>query len=187
MINTIKSIVSNRDCCFKYLGVPIRIDKVGNWYLSPFTSEKTASFLCSDKGIHDFSSNKHYDVISLVENLYKVPFKTAIDILAQDFNIPTDNNKKTKEELNQIKKEIEERKKMNEKINNIYNSDFEKLAKELHTNLRVIEICKRNNFFETLEILYKDNVMLEIKIENILSYREKKDYYIERSKNGKVL
>ena len=187
MINTIKSIVSNRDCCFKYLGVPIRIDKIGNWYLSPFNREKTASFLVSDKGIHDFSSNKHYDIISLVENLYKVDFKSALEILIQDFNIPTDNKPQSLEKIKQIKKERENQRRIKEKVELTYNTDFEKLVRQLHINLKIIEMCKKNNFFETLEILYKDNVMLELQIENILSYREKKDYFTERSKNGEIL
>jgi DNA primase len=187
MINTIKSIISNRDCCTKYLGVPNRIDKIGNWYLSPFNREKTASFLVSDKGIHDFSTNKHYDIISLVENLYKINFKSAIEVLSRDFNIPIKEKKLNKEEIQRIKQERDNQKKLNEEIELYYLRNFTKLVEELHTNLKIIEICKRNNFFEALEILYKENVLIEIEMEYILHFKDKKDYYIERRKNGKIL
>ena len=53
--------------------------------LSPFSGEKTPSFIVSpEKNIwHDFSSNKGGDVFSFVMEVEGVDFRGALEILAQ--------------------------------------------------------------------------------------------------------
>lgn len=53
--------------------------------LSPFTQEKTASFMVSpDKQIwHDFSSNKGGDMFTFIQEVEGVDFKEALEILAR--------------------------------------------------------------------------------------------------------
>lgn len=51
----IKSILTPIMVAQYYLGQPIKSNKLGMWYKSPFRNERTASFLVNDiKGIHDF-------------------------------------------------------------------------------------------------------------------------------------
>lgn len=100
-----------------YLGQPVKRNNVGIWYKSPFRNERTESFLVNDvKGIHDFGTSIHYDVISFVQELFRIDFKTAISKLSSDFHLidsePTSQEltayliKKKEEEL-QMKKNLD--------------------------------------------------------------------------------
>ena len=53
--------------------------------LSPFTSEKTPSFIVSpDKNIwHDFSSNKGGDIFSFIMEVEGLDFRAALEFLAR--------------------------------------------------------------------------------------------------------
>lgn len=57
--------------------------------LSPFTSERTASFMVSpEKQIwHDFSSNKGGDIFSFIMEVEGVEFREALEILARKANV----------------------------------------------------------------------------------------------------
>ena len=57
--------------------------------ISPFTSEKTASFMVSpEKQIwHDFSSNKGGDIFSFIMEVEGVDFRQALEILAKKANV----------------------------------------------------------------------------------------------------
>lgn len=57
--------------------------------ISPFTNEKTASFMVSpEKQIwHDFSSNKGGDIFSFIMEVEGVDFKEALQILARKANV----------------------------------------------------------------------------------------------------
>ncbi len=78
--------------------------------LSPFTSEKTASFMVSpEKQIwHDFSSGKGGNMFSFVMEMEGLDFKTALELLARKANIDLsqyqrgDGNSKQKERLYQV-------------------------------------------------------------------------------------
>lgn len=69
------------------VGEYIELKRAGrNWKaLSPFTSEKTPSFMVSpEKQIwHDFSSNKGGDMFSFIMEVEGVDFKEALEILAR--------------------------------------------------------------------------------------------------------
>lgn len=92
-----------------YLGTPLKSNRLGLWYKSPFRNERTASFLVNDvKGIHDFGTSIHYDIISFVQELFRIDFKTAINKLHYDFGI-IDCGQSSKElEVYLIKKRQEE-------------------------------------------------------------------------------
>ena len=69
------------------------------WYKSPFRNEKTPSFCVNNKkGIHDFGNNKHYDIISFVQELFGESVLNSVDRLIKDFNLPikTTNENKSK-------------------------------------------------------------------------------------------
>jgi DNA primase len=69
------------------IGQYVSLKRAGrNWKgLSPFTNEKTPSFIVSpDKQIwHDFSSNKGGDVFSFVMEVEGIDFRSALELLAR--------------------------------------------------------------------------------------------------------
>ena len=81
--NDIKDRLSIEDVVGKY----VQLKRAGRNFkgLSPFTSEKTPSFVVSpEKQIwHDFSSNKGGDIFSFVMEVEGLDFKEAIKFLAQ--------------------------------------------------------------------------------------------------------
>jgi DNA primase len=72
----------------------IELKRAGrNWKaLSPFTSEKSASFIVSpDKQIwHDFSSGKGGDVFSFVMEVEGIDFRAALEVLARKAGVDLD-------------------------------------------------------------------------------------------------
>jgi len=79
----VKSRLSVEDVVGQYL----ELKKAGRNFkaLSPFTSEKTPSFVVSpEKQIwHDFSSNKGGDIFSFVMEMEGVDFREALNMLAR--------------------------------------------------------------------------------------------------------
>ncbi|MEL6362803.1 MAG: DNA primase [Pseudomonadota bacterium] len=74
------------------VGRSVKLKKQGNEYagLSPFTKEKTPSFFVNDqKGFyHCFSSGKHGDVISFLQETQGLSFLEAVTILAEEAGLP---------------------------------------------------------------------------------------------------
>jgi DNA primase len=86
-VDEVKQRLSIEDVISEY--IPLK--RTGsNWKgLSPFTNEKTASFVVSpEKQIwHDFSSNKGGDMFSFVMEVEGLDFKAALDLLARKAGI----------------------------------------------------------------------------------------------------
>ncbi len=82
-VQEIKSRLNIEDVVSEY----VQLKRAGRNFkgLSPFTNEKTASFIVSpEKQIwHDFSSGKGGDVISFVETVEGLDFKGALELLAR--------------------------------------------------------------------------------------------------------
>jgi len=74
------------------IGRHVKLKKQGNeWVgLSPFTKEKTPSFFVNDqKGFfHCFSSGKHGDVISFLQETQRLSFPEAVERLAEEAGLP---------------------------------------------------------------------------------------------------
>ena len=70
------------------IGKTVKLRRQGREYvgLSPFTKEKTPSFYVNDlKGFyHDFSSGKHGDIISFVQETERLSFNEAVERLANE-------------------------------------------------------------------------------------------------------
>lgn len=155
----IKQILTPTQVVQHYLGSPVHSTNLGLWYRSPFRNERTASFLVyREKGrdIHDFGSSRTYDIISFVEEYFKVDFTTATKILSRDFGLPEDRkiNKELKEYL---KKRQEEQKQAEYIIKTWFNQKFNEICKELHTIQSVIPYLKG----EALAIAYDKESKLE--------------------------
>lgn len=86
-MNEAKEEVRERLAIEDVIGEYVQLKRTGrNWKgLSPFTSEKTPSFIVSpDKQIwHDFSSNRGGDVFSFVMEMEGMEFREALELLAR--------------------------------------------------------------------------------------------------------
>lgn len=72
-----------------YLGEPDRIQSESLVYYSPLReTERTPSFFVNDeKGIHDFGTGIHYNIISFVANLFEINYYEASQKLIKDFEL----------------------------------------------------------------------------------------------------
>lgn len=179
----IKQLLSPTLVVQHYIGQPVHKTNLGLWYKSPFRNERTASFLVSDnKGIHDFGSSIHYDIISFVEDYFKVSFNTAMQILSRDFNLPED--KKMNKELEEyLRQRQAEQKKAQYIVKDWFNKKFDEICRELHFIQSAIPYLKG----EALAIAYHEESRLEYwsevfmdandeeKIELYKEWREKED------------
>ena len=156
-----------------YLGGAVKSDRSGLWYKSPFRNERTASFLVSDiKGIHDFGTGEHYDVISFVQEWLKIDFKMAVDKLCYDFGI-MECKQSSKELLVYLSKKRQEESRIKEKLEKWFNETLGLMCDELHTWERTIPYVKK----EALAIAYVQKQNLEYAI----------DIFIENSKSKAML
>lgn len=157
----IKQILNPIQVVQHYLGQPIKSSSIGLWYKSPFRKERTASFLVSDtKGIHDFGSSIHYDIISFIEDYFKVSFQTAMQILTRDFGLTEDveMNSELKEYLLKKKREQKE---AEYALKRWFNKRFGELCDELHVIQNAIPHLKG----EALAIAYDQESKLQYILE----------------------
>ncbi len=74
------------------IGKTVKLRRQGREYvgLSPFTKERTPSFFVNDdKGFfHDFSSGKHGDLISFLQETERLSFIEAVERLAGEAGVP---------------------------------------------------------------------------------------------------
>ena len=74
------------------IGKTVKLKRQGREYvgLSPFTKERSPSFFVNDdKGFfHDFSSGKHGDLISFLQETERLTFMEAVERLAAEAGIP---------------------------------------------------------------------------------------------------
>ena len=74
------------------IGKTVKLRRQGREYvgLSPFTKERTPSFFVNDdKGFfHDFSSGKHGDLISFLQETERLSFTEAVERLAGEAGVP---------------------------------------------------------------------------------------------------
>ena len=146
----------------RYLGLPEKRNSTGNWYKSPFRNERTASFCVSQKGIHDFGSSKHYDIISFIQEYFNLPdSKQALQTLCNDFGISVYNEYETNKTLEYAKKRRQEEQEIKNKIFWWYNKKMQEICDKIIINNRCLKIYNENCNFEVLEILYNEQQHLE--------------------------
>ena len=97
-----------------------------------------------------------------------------MEILCNDFNINgLDNEYETKKTIEILKKKREEEKIIKEKIKKWFNKEIQKVCDEIKINRRCLEILEKNANFETLKILYDEQVKLEYYFEILFNADEK--------------
>ena len=182
----VKRILEDRQVVQKYLGTPSKSTFKGDWYLSPFREEKTASLYVSEKGIHDFGSSKHYDVIDFVSEYYKVKPLQALKILCEDFGIVIKEERIDKASLKKIKQEKERQKELKENATRFYNDEIQKLCDEIQINQKLIKIFKKSFKYEALEVLYNQEIFLELRFEELtnMTTEDKVRWYLCKNKLG---
>jgi len=173
----IKTLLKGEEVILHYLGTPNKKTYKGMWYKSPFRKEKTASFYVSEKGIHDFGSSEHYDIISFVAKYFNTDNYKALKILCNDFGLSLLDKKEDKETIKQLKQKREEERKRQLEVAMWYNSKMQKLCNEIQENKKLIKIFENSSYFETLKILYDKQVKLEIEFEIMQNTKEKEKLY----------
>lgn len=159
----IKTLLKGSEVIEHYLGTPNKKTYKGYWYKSPFRKEKTASFYVSDKGIHDFGSSEHYDIISFVAKYFNTDNLNALKILCNDFGLSLLNEKFNKEDIKRLKAEREKERIKKEKITKWFNRKMQEICNEILENERLIRVFETTAYFETLRFLYDKQAKLEIK------------------------
>lgn len=173
----IKTLLKGEEVVQHYLGSPQKRTYAGMWYKSPFRKEKTASFYISEKGIHDFGSSEHYDIISFVAKYFNTDNYNALKILCNDFGLSLIDEKQDKETIKQLKQEREQERKRKLKIDNWFNSKMQDLCDEIQETEKLIKLFEKTSYFEALEILYDKQAKLEIECEIMLSTKDKEKLY----------
>lgn len=173
-------MLTNKQVVEKYLGQPKRTNSTGNWYISPFRNEKTASFCVSEKGIHDFGDSSHYDIISFVQRYFGTTVNRAYEIICNDFGIRVANEYESKETLALLKKKREEEQKIKKKIDDWYRKTYINLCDEKLMNDKLIERYKKKANSTILKILYDNDIKLQLEL-NEFDEKDKTSLYLERN------
>ncbi len=168
----LKNILTNKEVVQRYLGLPEKQNSTGNWYKSPFRREKTASFCVSDKGIHDFGSSEHFDIISFVERYFNITSLQALELISRDFGIITGNEYETDKTIERVKKKRAEEKRARELLNNWYNLELINICDKIQLNENCIKVCNIVPNSAVLKILYDEQVELEFKFEMLINATE---------------
>lgn len=163
----VKSLLKGQEVVEHYLGLPHKKTSKGSWYISPFRNEKTASFYVSEKGIHDFGSSEHYDIISFVVKYFNTDNYNALKILCNDFRLPLLNQKEDRQTIQKLKAKREMERKQKEKQKILFNSEMQSICDQLQENKKLLKIFEKTSYFETLKILYDKQVKLELRFEQM--------------------
>jgi DNA primase len=185
----IKNLLKGEEVVRHYLGKPDKQTSTGIWYKSPFRHEKTASFCVSEKGIHDFGSSEHYDIISFIAKYFNTDNYRALKILCNDFNLSLLNEKQDNETIKKLKFKRQQEQKRRQKIELWFKEKFQNVCNELSENEKLMKIFENSCYFDTLSILYDRQVKLEIEFEEMQITKDKEKYYeiYERSHKWKKL
>lgn len=176
----VKQTLTNQQVVEHYLGKPNKYKSRGLWYISPFRSEKTASFCVSDKGIHDFGDSSHYDMFSFVARLYKISNFEALKVIANDFHLSIYNEYENPQIVALIEKKRKEEQYIKEQIKKWFLAEFNYLCNEYQRNKKMMRIFKSNPTI--LMILYDEDIKLELQLEEFIEANEQKkeQMFLER-------
>lgn len=165
-LEEIKRIITPIMVAHYYLGQPT---KSGNrlWYKSPFRKERTASFMATNEGFHDFGDGWHGDIIDFIGRYFNTDFINAIKILCKDFGLP-DNEPMSKDMEMHLKRQREQEQRMKQNLENWYNATLNSLCDELHLWQKIIPHVTG----EALAIAYAKEQYLDYLIDEFIDATE---------------
>lgn len=132
------------------------------WYKSPFRNEKTPSFMVESSHMYDFGGSTNYTILDFCQELWHKDIYTTAQVLANDFNINIDAERKlSKEDIDKVKREQEELIIKREKQDKWFKDTFASLT---NLNRKVHKIIA-NSDIDTLSISI---CTLQNKLERIL-------------------
>ena len=137
------------------------------WYKSPFRNERTASFMVTEDGFHDFGDGWHGDIIDFVGRYYNTDFVNAVKILSRDFGLP-ENEKISTELIKYKKQKRDEEQKIKQSIEIWYCNTLNNLCAELHKWTRMLPYLKG----EALAIAYNKIQYLDYLIDELINTTE---------------
>lgn len=151
-----------------YLGQPQKRSGNNLIYKSPFRNERTPSFWVSDiKGIHDFGTGIHYDIISFAQEWFRTDFKTALSKLCYDFGIIDYNPISNELEEYLIQRRNDEIQ-IKKNLDSWFNSTLKRLCDNLHKWQNVILSPKGNE----LSVAYSKEQYLDYLIDVFINADE---------------
>lgn len=163
----IKELLNNRVVIERFLGNPVKRTSKGMWYKSPFRQERTASFYISDRGIHDFGSSEHYDIVSFTARYFNTDNFGALKILCSDFGLSLLDTKADYKTIKKIKRQRQQERQKQEEQEREFNIKMQNLCDEIIENRKLIKIFNKTAYIETLKILYEKEVLLELEFEEL--------------------
>lgn len=183
MFDKIKSILTPLDVVPRYLGNPINRSSNTLFYYSPFRSkERTASLAVTSKYITDFGTNEKYDIISFVSKYYNISVLDACKLIARDFNIDISIDY-TDRQLEIIKKRINEKKTIEQVIDNWYNSTYIKLCDQFRYWCEQEEMFKFKRIgVDNLRLIYMNKVKVEYLVEIFRNATDEDKVYLYKNK-----
>ena len=170
-ITELKLIATPQSVARYFLGTPMKEHNNELWYKSPFRQEeKIASFIVSDKGFHDFGTNRHYDIIAFVEKLKNCGFKEAVNILGTLYGVGDDYDAR------KLQKWLAEQKKQNDiykrKVENNFLALWDALEAEKKVNDECIEILKGDLEDDGYKICLDKRFYIDGFIEHLVFYTD---------------
>ena len=182
----VKNEISPKTLFLKYFGYPDR-EKGDTWlyYSMLRTKERTPSLAVNNKkGITDFGTSKHYDIISFIAEYYNCSQSMACDDILEKFGYSI-NDTKSKKSLSIIHKQVEEQILVQKAIDKWYEEtyiflcnvflEYRNLAFNLPFDCKSLPfIYKKLLYYESLVDLFF-NADTEMKIE-LYKNRERFDF-----------
>lgn len=183
IFSEIKGILKPSDVVTRYLGSPVRVKNNMLWYYSPFrVKERTPSFGVNDKkGIHDFGTSEHFDIISFVARYFNTSNIQAINILKSDFNLILGNEYETRETIRLVKKQREEQKVLEYVINSWYEEMYTILT-DIYKSWRNTRFALQDKLYSSLPIVYKNEHFYETLVDEFLDADEEKKIILYKNK-----
>lgn len=149
----VKEQVKPKQAAQYYIGKPAKEGST-NFYRSPFRNEKTPSFAVHDKkGLTDFGTGDHHDIISFVQKLYNLnPIESANKIIS-DFHLAVNEAQEITSVSAEAKAEKDEIERLarllNDKLKAFFNTCTQKykLMKRTEEAFQRLNIPLQNNYY----------------------------------------
>ena len=127
----IKDLLTPTTVARHYLKQPDKSTRDRLWYKSPFRHERTASFMVTNEGFHDFGDGFHGDIFDFIQRFYHTDFINAMKILIKDFGLP-DDYQISKDLEKYIKQKREEEIRIQQNLDKWFYETYSNLCDKLH-------------------------------------------------------